>query len=611
MRALLFAAVRFCLVLVAEPDMRLARLTRILGLVHAVLLVVPLGSAFAHITFERTYGDTAYDHGRSVEQTRDGGYVIVGWTDSFGAVVTDVYLVKTDSLGDKLWSRTYGGEDTELGYSIVETKDGGFVIAGDLRKPSSGVRDIYLIRTDSAGDTVWTRCYGGADRESGRSVRGTQDGGFIVAGYSSESMWDDADVYLLKTDSLGEMIWTRTYGGEGNDAAYSVQQTSDEGYIIAGYSQTDRRQVYLLRTDSEGNVIWSQAYGGSGWDEGFSVDQTFDRGYVVTGSTLSNEALLIKVNSSGDSLWSRVYPGGLWGYSVRQTTDEGYIIAGTMEGLAGDWYDLYLLKTDSVGDTVWSRRYGGSQPDGAACVRQTRDGGYIVAGVTESFGAGDRDVYLIKTGPVGTFEWRDAGVVCIALPPDTVFVGSTQTVVANVHNFGNEEASFTVVSTIDGYSDTVAVTDLSSNSMTQRTFRNWEVPPGDSATYAMTVCAYLPGDMNAGNDCVQKSIFACNPVSVSERLRSGADAVAFSLSLNQKNPSGRSPLITYYLPETCRVTLEVYDISGRVVKRLVGGEREAGTHVVLWDINGNPSGVYLCRIEAGEIRETVKFILLR
>jgi hypothetical protein len=387
---------------------------------HSVLLLFLLSTAFyllptvsiAQITFERTYGDTASDSGRSVQQTvPDGGYIIVGHTYSFGAGMIDIYLIKTDSLGDTLWSKTYGGTDDDWGSSVQQNSDGGFIIVGNTGSFGAGLRDVYLIRTNSSGDTLWTKTYGDSDIDNGRSVKQTQDGGFIISGFTYSFGADWYDVYLFRTNSFGDTLWTKTYGGIAQDNGWSVQETSDGGFVIAGYTYsfgTGGSDVYLIRTNSTGDTLWTKTYGGIGRDYGRSVQQTQDGGFIISGNTYSygagySDVYLIRTNSTGDTLWTKTYGDTNWdyGYSVQETSDGGFIIAGETSSYGAGSYDLYLIRTDSTGNALWTKTYGGTDWDNGYSVQQTSDGGFIIVGTTLSFGAGSGDIYLIKTDSLG------------------------------------------------------------------------------------------------------------------------------------------------------------------------------------------------------------------
>lgn len=203
------------------------------ALTFVLALLVPL-AAGAQISFERTYGGSDDDIGHSVTQTDDGGYIVAGYTQSFGAGDWDVYLIKTDVAGDTIWTRAFGGVGSDLGRSVEQTSDGGYIIAGYTYSFGAGWDDVYLIKTDAGGGTVGTRTYGSSDYDEGRSVEQTVDGGYIIGGATWSFGSGGNDVYLIKTDSNGDTVWTRTYGAGLNDSGYSIAQTDDGGYIIAG-----------------------------------------------------------------------------------------------------------------------------------------------------------------------------------------------------------------------------------------------------------------------------------------------------------------------------------------------------------------------------------------
>jgi len=357
-------------------------------------------------TWIRAFGGAGKDVGYSVQQTSDGGYIITGWTlGTFGG--DDVWLIKTDSYGNKVWDRTFGGAGQDEGYSVQQTSDGGYIITG-YTLGTFGGDDVWLIKTDSYGNKVWDRIFGGAGQDEGYSVQQTSDGGYIITGRTLGTLGGD-DVWLIKTDSYGNKVWDRIFGGAGQDEGYSVQQTSDGGYIITGYTlgTLGGDDVWLIKTDSYGNKIWDRIFGGAGQDEGYSVQQTSDGGYIITGRTLGtlggDDVWLIKTDSYGNKVWDRIFGGAGqdWGYSVQQTSDGGYIITGytTSRGAGGS--DIWLIKIDPYGNEAWDSIFGGAGNNCGYSVKQTSDGGYIVAGWTDPYGSGALDVSLIKTDASG------------------------------------------------------------------------------------------------------------------------------------------------------------------------------------------------------------------
>jgi hypothetical protein len=482
--------------------------------IWGLLSIIFSSPSHAQISFQQTYGGNSDDGGWSVQETQDGGYIITGITESFGVGGDDVYLIKTDSIGDTLWTKTYGSSDHDWGKSVKETPDGGFIITGSKPLKGSG-SDVYLIKTNSSGDTLWTRWYGGNSFDEGNDVEVTPDGGYIVVGYTRSFGSGLSDIYLIRTDSLGDTLWTGTYGGGSFDEGFSIGITSDGGYIITGYTRSfgaGGYDVYVVKTDSVGGLLWTRTFGGSSSDFGESVQQTSDGGYIVAGYTRSFGAggwdiYLIRTDSLGGTQWIRTYGGSFdeWSYSVQESKDGRYILVGGTESYGAGFQDVYLIKVDNSGDTVWTRTYGGINDDLGLYLQQTRDSRYVISGYTESYGQGGYDAYLIKTDGGNVY---DVGVVSLDVPGDTVFADSLYTVQATVRNFGNVMETFEVIASIGGYKDTVQIVDLLPDSSIQVTFNSWQVPSFDSTNYTMAVCTQLLQDSDPFNDCIQKSIFA-------------------------------------------------------------------------------------------------------
>ena len=371
------------------------------------LLLILLCFPFIGFGQEWTFGGTDDDGGYSVQQTTDGGYIVTGYTESFGNGDEDVYLIKTDGNGIELWSKTFGGTDDEKGRSVQQTTDGGYIICGGTKSFGNGNIDVYLIKTDGNGIEQWSKTFGGTNYDWGLSVQQTTDGGYITIAHTESFGNGGGDAYLIKTDGNGNEEWTKTFGGIYEDGGNSVQQTTDGGYIITGETESfgngGGNDVYLIKTDGNGNEEWTKTFGGTDDDEGYSVQQTTDGGYIICGGKypIGNEdAYLIKTDGSGNEEWIKTFGGTNddYAHSVQQTTDGGYIINGYTSSFGNGNTDVYLIKTDGNGIEQWSKTFGGTGYDeGRRSVQQTTDGGYILIGGTESFGNGDEDVYLIKT----------------------------------------------------------------------------------------------------------------------------------------------------------------------------------------------------------------------
>jgi len=263
---------------------------------------------------------------------------------------------------DTLWTKTFGGSDDDWGESVQQTSDGGYIIAGTTESYGAGGRDVYLIKTDGEGFQQWYQTFGGVSWDYGESVQQTSDGGYIIVGYTCSYGAGSYDVYLIKTNAEGNQQWSQTFGGISVDCGYSVQQTSDGGYIIAGWTYSfgaGYRDVYLIKTDANGNETWSQIFGGSDDDIGRSVQQTSDGGYIIAGYTGpyagTNDVYLIKTDANGNEQWSQVFGGSYsdYGRSVQQTSDGGYIIAGWTASYGAGSYDVYMIRLESeIASTV-------------------------------------------------------------------------------------------------------------------------------------------------------------------------------------------------------------------------------------------------------------------
>jgi hypothetical protein len=364
----------------------------------------------AQLTFQKIIGGANNDVGYSIQSTADGGYVIVGNTDSYGTGLKEVYLIKTNEGGDTIWTKTYGqmGSADEVGLFVQQTSDGGYIISGytDLNDPTL---ETFILKTDSDGNVIWGTVFGslGGGHSVGKCIRETSNGDFIVTGYKKGSFIPgNVSVSLNKISANGIYLWGEVILSVG--IGLSINLTSDGGYIVTGHKElygSGSSDVFLIKTDNLGNVLFAKSYGGVNDEKGTSVQQTSDGGYIVTGTTESfgntgKDIYLIKTDSIGNTLWTRTL-GGVNdedGTSVHQTWDGGYIICGSTNSFGAGNYDTYLIKTDSAGETVWSRTFGSAGADYANSVKQTADRGFVLTGSKQEM---DSDVYIIKTDSVG------------------------------------------------------------------------------------------------------------------------------------------------------------------------------------------------------------------
>jgi predicted secreted protein len=389
-----------------------------LALVSAMVPLFPIVSAATPPTgWSKTYGGAGDDKGwGDLYQTSDGGYAISGDTASFGAGGADYWLVKVDAAGNMLWNKTYGGNGTESENAMVQTSDGGYAMLGVTGSFGAGGNDFWLVKTDAAGNMQWNKTYGGTGSDIGVSVFQTNDGGYAVSGLTSSFGAGSMDVWLVKTDSVGNMQWNKTYGGTGADYGFSVVQTSDGGYAISGPTTSfgaGGQDVWLVKTDAAGNMQWNKTYGGTGMEWMDQMIRTADGGYAISGYTTSfgaggQDVWLVKTDAAGNMQWNKTYggTGSDDGFHLVQTGEGGYAIIGSTVSFGAGGTDVWLVKTDAAGNMQWNKTYGGANTDLGYSVVQTSDGGYAIAGYTNSFGAGGNDFYVVKTDASGLLPYK-------------------------------------------------------------------------------------------------------------------------------------------------------------------------------------------------------------
>jgi uncharacterized repeat protein (TIGR02543 family) len=404
-------------------------------------------AATPNIEWQRSFGGSDYERAQSIQQTTDGGYIVTGYTESNDGDVIghhgdcDAWVIKLDSSGSLQWQKALGGSDDDYGQSIRQTSDGGYIMAGYANSNDGGVNgnhgrsDCWVVKLDPSGEIQWQKLYGGSDDDAGYSIQQTSDGGYIVAGDSESADGDvtdhrgpvdEADYWIIKLDSSGTIQWQKSLGGTNNDRTASIQQTTDGGYIVAGYSWSSDGDVrgshggedyWVVKLDSSGEIQWQRALGGSGHDWAQSIQQTTDGGYVVAGWAGSNNGdvvgyhgsddyWVVKLNSSGVIQWQKALGGtGYdWGRSIQQTVDGGYVVAGTSNSKDGDvgsshadWH-AWVVKLSSSGGIQWQKPLGGTWDEEAYSIQQTADGDYILAGYSDSYSDnhGREDYWIVK-----------------------------------------------------------------------------------------------------------------------------------------------------------------------------------------------------------------------
>jgi len=347
----------------------------------------PIGS---FVEWEKIFDTDYYSKGSCVQQTSDGGFICIG--HGFGY---DIWLIKTDDQGNMQWDKRYDWGNIDYGWYVLETDDSGFILLGE--NPD---HDVWLIKTDKYGNEEWNRTHGPKMINSGRCIQKTNDGGYIIAGWTSPYNWLNChDPWILKVDSMGFEEWNKTFENPVYSKSYSVKQTPDNGYIIAGgkaYTSDGNSDIWLIKTDTNGNVMWDKTFGDSEtWNMARSIDLTFEGGFITAG-----ENLLIKTDELGNEIWSI----HIQCRCVQQTKDGGFIVTGSKKMIL-DHTNMRLTKIDNNGIVEWERTFGGIYDDYGNFVQQTKDGGYILIGIRRSHvpGYGKTsykyiDLWIVKTG---------------------------------------------------------------------------------------------------------------------------------------------------------------------------------------------------------------------
>jgi hypothetical protein len=516
-------------------------------------------------------------------QTTDGGYALAGYAEPYaGAATDDFWLIKTDSVGNALWNKTYGGTDWDEAYALVQTSDDGYAIAGYTYSfnPGGGA-DFWLVKTDSVGNALWNTTYGETGSESARALVQTVDGGYVLAGYrySSDSSYD---MWLVKTDSHGNQEWNKTYGGTDWDGAYALVQTSDGGYALGGwtigYGGAFSRCVWLVKTDGSGNAQWNKTYGETGSDLASALVQTSDGGYALAGHTLSGSVedfWLVKTDDSGNMQWNKTYggTGSDFAYALVQTLDGGYAMAGYTDSSGSGNSDFWLVKTDADGNAQWNKTYDGTGGESAWALVQTVDGGYVLAGAMYAYG-GAGDCWLVKVAP----ESHDVAVKSVSPSAAEAYTGQMVNITVVTKNEGACSEVFDVSTYCDStLIGTQTVVDLPPKEEETLVF-SWNTTDIAGGYYIISANAStVPGETDvADNTFIGGVVKITSPLSISgvvpcnktggpkDTFELGALAF-FKVTINSTATEARDILTTINLFDNLSIAIGVASFQGQVI----------------------------------------------
>jgi hypothetical protein len=440
----------------------------------AIINLIALGQSVPAIQWQKSLGGDNEENAYSVQQTSDGGYIVAGATSSNNGDVSgshgnfDYWVVKLGKTGAIQWKWCYGGICSDQAYSVQQTNDGGYIVAGASCSNNGDVsgnhggRDYWVVKLGTTGAIQWQKSIGGSSDDFGTSVQQTNDGGYIVAGSSWSNDGDVSgnhggfDYWIVKLKKNGSIQWQKCVGGSGDDHAYFVRQTKDTGYIVAGYSNSwdlsgnhGANDYWIVKFRKNGSIQWQKSLGGSIDDYARSIQQTADGGYIVAGNAYSNDGdvsgndgggdyWIVKLKKNGSIQWQKCLGGSSlhdYATSVQQTKDSGYIVAGYTFSNDGDvsgnhgGFDYWIVKLRKNGSIQWQKCFGGTYTDEAHSIQQTSDGGYIVAGGSDS---NDGDVS-------GNHLGNDYWIVKLSNGSPSLFAS-----VANAAQAKNSSKDFTV-----------------------------------------------------------------------------------------------------------------------------------------------------------------------
>ena len=503
------------------------------------------------IQWAKYYGGSNDEEANCIVQIKDSGYIVAGWSNSIddditghhgGDTTEDAWIVKLDKSGTIKWERSIGGSHSDYANAIRQTRDGGYIMAGQSVSTDGDVARSYvnggywLVKLDSSGAIQWSKCYGGRPEDVAQSIQQTSDGGYIAAGTCWDNLGDvtgnhgGTDYWVVKFNDTGSIQWEKSLGGSGNDNARSIEQTHDGGYIVVGESHSsdgevvrdgDSGSVWIVKLSDTGAVQWQKVLGCDGHEVASRIHQTSDNGYIIAAMADSN---------GGDVL--------------------------DHHGLSGIYsYDYWIIKLDSSGALLWEKCYGGSGDDDASDIQQTKDNGYIVTGTSDSRdgdvtgGTGYGNYWMLKIDTQGGIQWEET-----------------------LGGIGDGEVAQSV----------------------QQTYEGGYIVAGMSGSNSYTSTGF-----HGGNEDYWIVKFASDTITEIEETTS----IPSLMSLwNFPNPASKAITIYYNFSIEQNIALGIYDLYGRLIAPLENGLIAEGSHILKYDCSQLPSGLYFIRLQIpGEI----------
>lgn len=583
---------------------------------------------YTQITFEKTFSGTGELMANDIHQTTDGGYIIAGTGNYSYMSSGDMLLMKLDAQGDTMWTKFFGGFAAESGNAVVETSDGGYLIAGSTNSFGAGGMDAFLVKTDLNGNFLWSKTIGTIGNDAAYGLLETADGGFVFAG-NELTYGLNGYAHLVKTDANGNVVWSKTYGNNlRKNYGFALKQTLDNGFIIGGYENnylTTNDEFSLIKTDSVGTMQWYKSYGDLNYEHNFTVCATPDGGFAIAGINFelpgyNYDVNLLKTGADGTLKWTKSYGGAGHEdvYALTTTSDGGFVFAGSSNTFSG-YQNGFYTKTDSIGSVAWSKTTSGTGYDIFQTVIQTNDGGFILAGVKDEVYGVSGNLFIVKTDPDGNTPCNQSVSPYTIVPP---------TIVGPLLASGN---STPIVSPqTPDVSAGLSITSLcceapgglfTSNITTNKARLNWTIEPGavqyevwyKKSTVATWKKKFVPGTQNKMTlknlqcsksynwqirticDTVGVDIISSfSPMQTFSTLicREAADRIDDNI-LVYPNPARN--LIYISIPQTGDYQYQIVDITGKIVQSGTINNISEGSPAEV-NLNQISSGMYIINI---------------
>lgn len=527
----------------------------------------------------------------------------------FRLLITLLLTVKCNNTFSQItFQYAYAINPVAAAYSVLPMVDGGYILSG-----GNGYSfEINLIRTNSTGQILWSKNYSASTYAFGEKIQATDDGGFVIIGYIYSSTLE-LKGFLMKVDSNGSLLWSKAYGGAGPNFFTSISTCNDNGFIICGNrGEFPAQDVLLVKTDSLGNLEWSAAYGGSKEEEAFSIQQTSDSGYIVAGETFSFgvdyfDGLLLKTDKLGNLEWLHTYGGdeGEYFYAVREMPDSGFVVAGTTGSFT--YYPAgYLLKVDEDGNLVWSKTYSKDGTMGFNDLDQTDDDGFVLTGDYYRYNA-SADAILLKSDSSGNVEWFK-----------------------DYYETNYDDEAFSVRGTSDkGYVLTGFTESFGNNAPLASAYLIKTDSTGNSGcnveddTVTVESAATIVGIFDSTVSCTVISTdttVTANSVSIS------TTEICIATTLTQldykndwvifPNPLSDVTTIVFTFSKSEKASLEIFDLQGRLIRTLADEVMSEGAHTLTWDArdekeNEVSDGIYFLQMQTANESKTIPLSVIK